>query len=406
MPPSYVGEIVRAAQTTPGLQLVTATAGAAAGSTGIAWIASINTSAIPFGTFTDVRGNVWREVKATRQSGPIYEFGLYYCHLTTALVAGDGLGVTLSNGGGAVFAEFAGVPRTTPLQQPLNATVTESSPPGTTTIAVPGLSVPGGALMLAGLGVDTLTAQTGTPEAAWTSLTRLQHSAFDDWMYPAYRVPGAAGTYGFSLVVTPTMQLHGGGLIYFPLGIGLGFDRGRTDQRPLVAYSTSTATLGVVRYNDASPAEAAIGTVTVDTDIASCALLARGSGVWDVIYIQGTSVLYRTSRTQGVSWSVATTIATGYADLTFDLDEKAGLLGVALFDGVNNRWMLTVGSLDAAGTGWTWSSPTVIVTNALAAGQIRSRRDGAWEFAFITAAGAATITRCRSMKATGVVVWS
>jgi hypothetical protein len=78
---------------------------------------------------------------------------------------------------------------------------------------------------------------------------------------------------------------------------------------------------------------------------------------------------------------------------------------LAVYSAADSRWDLVVGTLDASGE-WAYTTPSTLVTDAAAAGCIKRRKDGVWEFAYMTSAGDIAIIRCRNLSSSGAGSWS
>lgn len=191
-----------------------------------------------------------------------------------------------------------------------------------------------------------------------------------------------------------------------PPGKALTFTRNPGDRRLVLARATEAGALLALLFNDSVP-DVLVSTVTVESaDVTGAHVRYRRSGVLDLLYCQSGTVKQRVSRDQGSTWSVATTVATGYQEVTWDLDERTGLLGAAVYDSAAETWKITCGTLDSAGTTWSFSTPATLVTGAKGGAHLRRTPAGVWEFAYTTTGNVVTIIRCRSLGADGSGTWS
>ena len=172
----------------------------------------------------------------------------------------------------------------------------------------------------------------------------------------------------------------------------------------LLAATIFDGALLVRRYNDDQPEAVGATTPISGTAPTTCSITARRSGIIDLLYTDGGDVRHRTSRDQGGTFGVATTIASGYEAVTHWIDEASGLLVAMIWK--PNSWYVTVGTLGTDGVTWTFSTPVVAVAGQKTGASLQRRADGTFEFSHITAAGAAAIVRAKVLKADGTGAWS
>lgn len=187
----------------------------------------------------------------------------------------------------------------------------------------------------------------------------------------------------------------------------VSLDRNRADTRLRLAYVEDlTQAVKVRLYNDQQP-ETVASTVTVESDGGRAVSLAcRRSGEWDLFYVRGNTVYFTHSDDQGGSWSVATSIASGYQDVKHVIDERTGRMIVALYNDSADRWDFCIGTLDEDGETWTFTAPATLVSNASAGGDLKLRADGVPELAYMTTGGASSIVRARDLTASGGGSWA
>lgn len=178
--------------------------------------------------------------------------------------------------------------------------------------------------------------------------------------------------------------------------------------RRLVVYADTTG-MRVLRYSDGGlHAETIESTTQISaTDTLSAALTRDDADNIYLIHVVDASftTIWR-SRDQGASFTELAIISTGYEGCAADLDKKSGLLAVALWNDAADRWDLTVGTLNAAGTAWSFSTPVTIVSSALNGAVIRWQADGSLHFIYTTTGSVVTILRCRSLDSNGVGTWA
>ncbi|MDO8616208.1 MAG: hypothetical protein Q7T33_10835 [Dehalococcoidia bacterium] len=192
---------------------------------------------------------------------------------------------------------------------------------------------------------------------------------------------------------------------YTVKGCQCRFDRNPAAGKRRFAYVSSGA-LKVAQYNDASP-DAVSSTVTVESaNITAGGLTYRQSGVLDLLYVLSTAVKHSTSRDHGSTWSVPTTIATGYKTVTFDWHEGGGQLVAAIYISNTQTWYFTVGTLGADGVTFTWSTPATLTAGATEVADLKRRRDGVWEFVYVNTSDVVTTLNCSGLTTAGVGTWS
>lgn len=177
------------------------------------------------------------------------------------------------------------------------------------------------------------------------------------------------------------------------------------DGRRVVA-SCADAALRVYRYSDALPATAELSLVGDTTGVAQVSLQCRRSGIVDVVYTRSGTVYLRTITDLDAGLPAAVTIASTYQGCTHFLDEGSGMLVVPLFDSSTSTWKYVVGTLDAAGTTWSWSSVKTLVASAAGSGQVRRDRAGTWWFVYVTSANAVAAVSCRDLQSDGTGTWA
>lgn len=193
----------------------------------------------------------------------------------------------------------------------------------------------------------------------------------------------------------------------------ISFDRGLALGNLCVAEADPTdqpGSLRVLRYDDSLP-EVISETVVVETDgCLDCCISTRRTGEWILTYIQLTGGVYnalvRRSFDQGRTWQAPMTIATGYQQISHYLDERGGILAVLVYNSSAHTWGIIVGTIGSDGLTWSFTSPVTIATGAAFSGQIRRRKDGVWEFVYVTTLGSVNIVRCKSLSKTGAGVFA
>lgn len=175
--------------------------------------------------------------------------------------------------------------------------------------------------------------------------------------------------------------------------------------RLLIALAVS-GVLTVRRHNDSVPDGFTAATSIESSGVTACSIVARRSGIVDLLYCHSGAVKHRTSRDQGVTFSVATTIASGYDCVAHWLDEGAGMLVAMLWKSSDATWYVTVGTLGDDGVTWTFSTPASVVAGKKAGASLQRRDDGTHEFAYVTSGGAAAMLRAKALLKTGAGSWS
>lgn len=178
--------------------------------------------------------------------------------------------------------------------------------------------------------------------------------------------------------------------------------------RRLRAYLSSEA-LKVDRLSDAFPPTVG-ATVTVETaDVTACSLdreLYRRGGKAELAYVKSGTVYLRTSTDGGRTWSVADTIATGYQDVERLIDAARGIALVALWKESESKIYLSVGTLDAAGEVWTYSTPAVLVSSARRGFSLLRDRAGRYALSYRNTSDALLTVYCSSLTKAGVGTFS
>lgn len=179
----------------------------------------------------------------------------------------------------------------------------------------------------------------------------------------------------------------------------LDFDFG-PDGRLLLAYVDAAGALQVERYDDAFPPAVAETVEVVASGVLTCAIQCHRDGIWNLLYSTGAAVLLRTSRDQGATWSVATTVISGsYSTNDGWLDEETGLWVVPVYLESASRWDYVVGTCDGSGV-WSFGSARTLIGSAKGSGRLQRDRAGIWTFAYSTTGGAQSIVRCRDLSTT------
>lgn len=150
-------------------------------------------------------------------------------------------------------------------------------------------------------------------------------------------------------------------------------------------------------------------TTTIDSGANNCSPKASvtDDGTLWVGYMQGTSFVFRQSYDYGVTWSVPTTIGTGYT--------QGELFWVSAWGSIkfpiamlyaSNKWYVKVGIVNDNDT-ITWSSAVDIGVNASdVQGRLIQRQDGVLEFMYVDNAGVNKAVRCESLGVNGSGTWS
>ncbi|MFN3652634.1 MAG: hypothetical protein ACK47B_23905 [Armatimonadota bacterium] len=133
-------------------------------------------------------------------------------------------------------------------------------------------------------------------------------------------------------------------------------------------------------------------------------------GIQRVLFQQDDELRLSVSRNNGRTWTVATTIGTGYDLATYEWGTSlpGRPMPVAMvYSASSKKWSVRVGQLSEAGA-WTWSAAQDIgVTAAPVLGRLLQRADGVWEFLYRDdATGANKIVRCSNLAADGTGTWS
>lgn len=170
---------------------------------------------------------------------------------------------------------------------------------------------------------------------------------------------------------------------------------------------------------------APIGAGGNPTDKPSCIQCLRDGSWMIAIQVDGAVGQWRVYRCAALKsdgsgdWSLWGTVSPGWdiALAEFWLDAPSGLLVAMLLRWSDMTWYVSVGTLNAAGTSWTFGSPVkVTVGSSDLLGQwaqpgLRRREDGVWEFAYTPPAdtgdpSAPAIIRCRALAADGTGAWA
>lgn len=145
--------------------VITLTAGAAVGDTVV--VGAVNNGSITSLSVTDSKGNTYTTAAITANVGtPVTEVSAAYCRLTTALVAGDTITVTLPNSRTREAFVAIAVPNTdaSPADKITNSAGTDGAPtPGATGTLTKANEV---AVLIVGSSVSTATATGYTVEGS------------------------------------------------------------------------------------------------------------------------------------------------------------------------------------------------------------------------------------------------
>jgi len=182
--------------------------------------------------------------------------------------------------------------------------------------------------------------------------------------------------------------------------------RGHSTGRLLIAYTDTAGAVKVNRYNDNLPPTVA-ATVTLETAGGTgVSLAAKGEHHFDLYYAQSGTVKRRTTKDAGRTWSVATTIATGYQDVSHVVDRGRKIELVALWKESESRWYIAVGTLQADDTYGAHSTPTTLVSSAKRGGSLIREGNGHFSFAYRTSADVVSVVRCSAISKTGTGSWT
>lgn len=357
----------------------------------------------------------------------------YYTTVTTPLVAGDTVSVVIES----FFDSEIGVAVAVARIRGLNAPVTYHSGGGNGGLFLTpspiyassfGVTPTAGreVVLLGIMGVvtndDPNSAGFTRVVAGWTTLATVAGGAAVNGTFftsadiglnlAAQVVSAASGGYLIDANISyVTAQQWSAGLDYFegspPSTQKVSQAREPVSGSLCIAYTDNAGAVKVARYNDALP-PAVAATVTVETSGGTgVSLQARADGSFDLVYAHTSGTIKRrTSRDGGRTWSVASTVATGYTDCDHLVDESRGLALVALWKESASEWYLSVGTLNAAGTAWSYTTPALFVSSAKRGGSLLRRGDGAYEFAYTTTADVVTVVRNRELSSAGAGTWS
>ncbi len=209
----------------------------------------------------------------------------------------------------------------------------------------------------------------------------------------------------FSFPSWPTITEGAGVTISTPAGFDW-LDHVRGIGGRLLIGVVVNGVLTVRRHNDAVPDAFSASTSIETSGVTSCSIGHRRCGIVDLFYCHSGAVKYRTSRNQGVTFSVSTTIASGYDCVAHWLDEDSGICIAMVWNAGFASWYVSVGTLGDDGVTWTFTTPSLVVAGKKAGASVQRRADGVVEFAYITAAGVATMIRCKALQKTGSGSWA
>jgi hypothetical protein len=241
---------------------------------------------------------------------------------------------------------------------------------------------------------DGTTTRFNALEGNWVSqgcrTIILEENAEVSGIYPQRSI--AFAPYGGESACIYTLLLQGGAVTGPVSAV-----RGLLGQ--LYVAQAKAGALTVSRYSDAWP-ETVEGTSTVESSgVSACALGYRRSGILDIVYELNGAILRRESRDCGRTWSVASTIASGYKYPAPCLYEQGGIWPIMLYK--DSAWYLTVGTL-GADNAWAFTAPALKITGAAdSPGQLSRRSDGLWQFVYTDTGGNVKAVYSRGMAAAG-----
>lgn len=249
------------------------------------------------------------------------------------------------------------------------------------------------------------TRSDGPPPADLGALLAVQYQASLEHLQIAAPGGNAARTFRLSSADLGDVDIaYGwGGVVYYR-GLDdarrVSFHR-RRDTLSVLAHVRDDTSLRVTRYDDVG---VSAGTVTVvSSGATSCSLLVTRDNVVRLFFTADDAFKRGESRDGGSTWGAVTTIASGYDACTVACDETSGLLVAGLYVASSAAWYVSTSSVADSGT---WSTPASIATSATASGEMRRRRDGVWEFAYVNSSDAAVIIRSRNVSLTSGGTWS
>lgn len=174
----------------------------------------------------------------------------------------------------------------------------------------------------------------------------------------------------------------------------------------IVATVTEGGEVMAARYNTALP-PAIAGSATLEVSGGTgVSLVALRGGRYELLYAHSGSIKRTITKDGGRTWSVATTIASGYQDVVHLIDPHTGVALAALWKESENTWYLATGER-ASGTGdHVYTVRGVLVASAKRGASLIRTAGRRYEFAYRTTGDVLTIIRCKAQNAASVGTWS
>lgn len=186
----------------------------------------------------------------------------------------------------------------------------------------------------------------------------------------------------------------------------VSFDRGMMGQMNAGVIINAPNTFSGTRYDDAYP-QGVASSITIGSGKDGCVRFRGGSEVLDALYADNSgNIIHKTSRDHGRSWSMPTTLLTGYQGVTFDWSPEIGGMVIAVYDEDDEEWRVTVAQLDAAGAIITpLPTPQVAIDSAGNGAELRVNRFGRVDIMAIQGSDV-VLTTCEDLSNQGVGTWS
>lgn len=174
----------------------------------------------------------------------------------------------------------------------------------------------------------------------------------------------------------------------------------------LVSHIDANGVIATNRYDSSLP-PALAATVTHETSQGSgVSLVALGGNSFELLYAHNGTIKRRKTRDGGRTWSVATTIASGYQDVCHLIDTSTGLALAALWKESTNEWYLAIGQRPSGTGDHTYTVVGLLVGSAKRGASLIRTAGRRYEFAYRTTSDVLTIIRCKAKNASSVGTWS
>lgn len=174
----------------------------------------------------------------------------------------------------------------------------------------------------------------------------------------------------------------------------------------LVSHVNASGAVATSRYDTSLP-PAVAATVTHESSLgAGVSLVALDGRKFELLYAHNNNVKRTITTDGGRTWAMATTIATGYQDVTHVIEESTGIAYAALWLESTNTWYLATGERSGGTGDHVYTVRGVLVTGAKRGASLIRAGGRRYEFAYRTTSDVLTIIRCKAASADSVGSWT